>query len=256
MSDRQGTHYLTVTGVGSVQVEPDEAVVQLGVVTEAGTAAEAVASNARQTQAVLDAVSAQPNHGITTSGLSVSPIINYEPNSSVSKIVGFRATNSVEVTTKIGYVGQIYDAGITAGANESSGITFRVRDEGPQRKEALRLAVEQAFDEAKLVAAAADIDLRGVDSIQVDPPRAASSSAPRRSPRARARRSSRGARPSPRGCRSSSTPGATSRSSPARWSATRSSSPRRAGPAPRSLARSPRRGARPARVRRYLAIRR
>jgi uncharacterized protein YggE len=169
MSDRQGNHYLSVTGVGRVQVEPDEAVVQLGVVTEAGTAAEAVASNARQTQAVLDAVSAQPNHGITTSGLSVSPIISYEPNSSVSKIVGFRATNSVEVTTKIGYVGQIYDAGITAGANESSGITFRVRDEGPQRKEALRLAVEQAFDEAKLVAAAADIDLRGVDSIQVEP---------------------------------------------------------------------------------------
>jgi uncharacterized protein YggE len=170
MSDRQGNHYLTVTGVGNVQVEPDEAVVQLGIVTEAGTAAEAVASNARQTQAVLDAVSAQPNHGITTSGLSVNPIIVYEPNSTTSKIVGFRATNSVEVTTKIGYVGQIYDAGITAGANESSGITFRVRDEGPHRKEALRLAVEQAFEEAKIVAGAADIDLRGIDSIQVDPP--------------------------------------------------------------------------------------
>jgi len=169
MSDRQGNHYLMVTGVGRVQVEPDEAVVQLGVVTEAGTAAEAVASNARQTQAVLDAVSAQPNHGITTSGLSVNPIISYEPNSSISKIVGFRATNSVEVTTKVGYVGQIYDAGITAGANESSGITFRVRDEAPQRKEALRLAVEEAFEEAKTVAAAADIELRGVDSIQVDP---------------------------------------------------------------------------------------
>jgi uncharacterized protein len=168
MADRQGNN-LTVTGTGKVQVAPDEAVVHLSVVTEGRTAAEAVAANARQSQAVIAAVSAQPNHGVTTSGLSVYPIINYEPNTSVPTIVGFRATNGVEVTTKVGYVGQIYDAGMAAGANQSSGISFRVQNEVPYRDEALRLAVEEAFREAKVVADAANIGLGEVESIMVDP---------------------------------------------------------------------------------------
>jgi uncharacterized protein YggE len=168
MADRQGTN-LSVTGTGKVQVAPDEAIVHLSVLTEGRTAAEAVAANARQTQAVISAVSSQPNHGVTTSGLSVYPIINYEPNTSVPTIVGFRATNGVEVTTKVGYVGQIFDAGIAAGANQSSGISFRVQNEAPFREEALRLAVEEAFREARVVAAAANIELGEVESIQVEP---------------------------------------------------------------------------------------
>ena len=66
---------LQVTGTGKVQAEPDEAVVDLGVFADAKTAAEAVAANAKQTQAVIDAVSAEPNHGVTTLGLGVSPEI-------------------------------------------------------------------------------------------------------------------------------------------------------------------------------------
>jgi uncharacterized protein YggE len=168
MAEKQGMN-LSVTGTGKVQVTPDEATVHLSILTEGRTAAEAVAANARQTQAVIAAVSAQPNHGVTTSGLSVYPIINYEPNTSIPRIVGFRATNGVEVTTKVGYVGQIFDAGISAGANQSSGIRFRVQNEAPYREEALRLAVEEAFREAKVVARAADIEIGEVESIQVEP---------------------------------------------------------------------------------------
>jgi uncharacterized protein YggE len=148
---------------------PDEAVVHLAVITEAATAAEAVQRNADQTKAVIDAVSEQPNHGVATRGLSVSPIMSYEPTTGEGKVVGFRATNGVDVTTKIDYVGGIYDAGIAAGANQSSGITFRVSNQGPYREEALRLAVEQAFKEARIVAGAANLELKAVEAIQVDP---------------------------------------------------------------------------------------
>lgn len=168
MADRHGGQ-LTVTGIGQVQVAPDEAVVQLSVVTEAPTAAAAVASNARVAEAVIDAISEQPNHGVTTSGLSVYPILDDAQDHPPGQIAGFRATNSVEVTTKVGYVGQIFDAGVAAGANQSSGITFRVQDEAPHREEALRRAIAQAFREAKTVAAAADLELRGVESIAVEP---------------------------------------------------------------------------------------
>jgi uncharacterized protein len=167
MLDKHGT--LSVTGTGNVQVAPDEAIVELGVVTEAKTAAEAVANNAQVTQAVIDGVSAKPNHGVTTTGLSVSPILRYDQQTGVSTIVGFRATNGVEVKTKVADAGQVYDAGIAAGATSSSGITFGIQNETPYREDALRLAVEAAHREAKVVAQAARVELVGIQSIQVDP---------------------------------------------------------------------------------------
>jgi uncharacterized protein len=160
---------LTVTGTGKVQVSPNEAVVHLSVVTDGQTAADAVGRNALQTTAVVAAVSKQPNAGVTTSGLSVYPIMSYDPSTSVGTIVGFRATNGVEVMTKPDYVGQIYDAGIRGGANQSSGITFRVGDETPHREAALRLAIEEAFREAQIVTAAASIAVGEVESIQIEP---------------------------------------------------------------------------------------
>jgi uncharacterized protein YggE len=165
MNDKIGT--LNVSGTGKVQVAPDEAVIDLTVITEAGTAADAAAANARSAQAVIDAVSAQPNHGVTTMGLSVNPIYARDSSTGPSRIVGFRATNGVEVKTKIAYAGQIYDAGIKAGANESSGITFRIQNEVPHREEALRLAVKDAYREAKIVASAAHIELLGPEAINI-----------------------------------------------------------------------------------------
>lgn len=166
MTEVHGT--LQVTGTGRVAVTPDEAVVHLGVVTDGKTAAEAVAGNAKRTQALIDAVSVQPNHGVTTLGLSVTPIISYDPGTNVGTIVGFRATNGVEVKTKIGHAGQLYDVGITAGATQSSGITFRVQHEAPHREEALRIAVAEAYKEASIVAKTARVDLEGATSIQID----------------------------------------------------------------------------------------
>lgn len=168
MTDRHETN-LTAPGVGEVQVAPDEAIVQLGIVTEGATAEDAVARNASQTKAVIEAVSSQPNHGVTTSGVSVFPIMSYDPDSSAGKVIGYRATNEVEVTTKVSHVGRIYDVGIGAGANQSSGITYRVQNEAPHREEALRLAVEAAHRDAQAVARAAHVELRGPASIQIEP---------------------------------------------------------------------------------------
>ncbi len=166
MLEKVGT--LQVSGTGKVRVMPDEALVHFVVISDGKTAVEAVTSNARATQSTMDAVSAQPNHGVTTTGLSVNPIIKYEAD--ISTVVGYRATNGVEVKTKIGYAGQVYDAGIAAGANQSSGITYQIQDETIHREEALRRAVEQAFKEAAIVAKAANIHLDTPESIQITSP--------------------------------------------------------------------------------------
>jgi uncharacterized protein YggE len=158
---------IDVSGIGRVNVTPDEATVHLTTITEAETASEAVATNAEITQAVVDAVSALPNHGVTTSGLGVNPMLDFDI-SSHSRIVGYRATNNVTVKTKIAYAAQIFDAGIQGGANDSSGISFGVRDETPYREEALRLAIKTAYNEARIVAKTADIHIEGPESILID----------------------------------------------------------------------------------------
>lgn len=163
-----GRGTLEVSGSGRVEVAPDEAVVQLGVVTEAKTASDAVATNAKITQAVVDAVSAEPNHGVTTGGLGVSPMTRYDEPTHTTVTVGFRATHGVSVKTKIGHAGRIYDAGIRAGANESGGIEFRVQQEGAHHLEALRLAVEDAAAQARVVALAAGVTLGEAETISID----------------------------------------------------------------------------------------
>jgi uncharacterized protein YggE len=168
MKDKHFNGTLDVTGTGRVSVAPDEATISLTVITEGATASEAVGTNAKQSQAVIDAVSAQPHHGVTTSGLGVSPILEYDSQSH-PRIVGYRATNCVLVKTKIAYAGQVFDAGIQAGANESSGISFGLSNEGQYREDALRLAVRNAYCEARSVAKTADVELEGPESISIDP---------------------------------------------------------------------------------------
>jgi len=148
---------------------PDEAVVMLDVLTEADTAAEAVAANAKLTQAVIDAVMEEPNQGVTTTGLGVFPVYQYDRQTNVSTIIGFRASNGVRVVTRPSAAGQVYDAGIQAGANVSSGISYRIKNEAPLREEALRLAVKQAFAEAQVVADTAGVELLGARTIVIDP---------------------------------------------------------------------------------------
>lgn len=161
----------TIQGIGSgvVSAPPDEAIVVLEVVTQAETASEAVKANAEITQAVLEAVMEEPNQGVTTTGLGVYPIYKYDRETNVSTIIGFRATNGVRVVTRPNAAGQVFDAGVSAGANISSGITYRIKNDAPLREEALRIAVKRASAEAKVVADTADVTILGPESIVIDP---------------------------------------------------------------------------------------
>jgi uncharacterized protein YggE len=165
--DEDGT--LNVSGYGRVLVMPDAATVQLAVVTEAKTAAEASQTNAAVMQQVLDAVTALPHDRVRTTGLGVMPITTYHPDTQTTTITGYRAFNGISVDTKVGDAGRIFDAGIAAGANESSGITFRLSDERPHREEALRIAVKEAHADASVVAVTANTVLTGVSEIEIDP---------------------------------------------------------------------------------------
>jgi uncharacterized protein YggE len=166
---QQGHGSLEATGGGTVEVAPDLAEVRLTVITEAATATEAASKNAERLREVLDAVEALPHRRVSTLGLSLQPIFSYDPSTGTSSITGYRAENSLKVETAVDDAGRTFDAGITAGANTSSGIGFRLQNDQPFREQAIELAFQQAHADASAVASAADVTLLGPEELSVDP---------------------------------------------------------------------------------------
>jgi uncharacterized protein len=163
---RSGT--LEASGTGTVEVPPDLVIVRLAVITEARTAVEASRQNAAQMRQVLDAIEALPHDRISTVGLSLQPTYTFDPASGVSSITGYRAENSIKVEADVEEAGRLFDAGIAAGANTSSGISFRLRDDRPHREEALDLAFQRAHADARAVASSADVSLMAPQTLVVE----------------------------------------------------------------------------------------
>lgn len=149
---------IAVSARGEVQVKPDRARVQVGVETQAKTAAAAANENNRKQAAILAAIRALgvPAASITTLGYNVFPIERYDDKERRSVIDGYRVTNIVQVETdKLEQAGPIIDAGLTNGANRVAGLDFLVKDQAGARDEALAKAVESAKRQASAAAKAA-----------------------------------------------------------------------------------------------------
>lgn len=164
----QGT--LNVSGEGQITAKPDVASVRLAVVTEGKTASEAVGSNAEIAERVVAAIEklGVSRDDMKTVGLNIYPVYETDEKTNMSRISGFRAENSIVVTAAVALGGKVFDAGVGAGANESSGISFGLRDERPYREKALAAAVEAANSEAGIVAEAMGVNLRGPKTIDID----------------------------------------------------------------------------------------
>jgi uncharacterized protein YggE len=150
---------LSVTGVGTVEREPEKAVVTLAVESEASTARDASERNAELMVAVVAAVRGAgiPERDIRTISYQLVPVYGRPPQDGTPpRIAGYRAMNMVLVNVdSIGRVGRVIDAAIGAGANRVANLSFELRDFETARNQALERAVTAARREAEAVAAAA-----------------------------------------------------------------------------------------------------
>jgi hypothetical protein len=149
---------VTVTGTGTIRSAPDEAIVTLGVHTQAATAQAAMQQNAGKMSAVVRALlgAGLRQNDIATATLSLYP--NYS-NDGLA-IVGYAAENQVNATIHdMAEVGRIIDKAVAAGANVSSGVSFRVSDQNRGLDEALQAAVADARHKAEVLASAGDASL-------------------------------------------------------------------------------------------------
>ncbi len=141
-----------------MQVSPDRAVVQVGVETQAKTAAIAAQENNRKQAAVLAAIRGLgvPSAQIRTLNFSVAPIQRYDDKERRLVVDGYRVSNTVQVETdRLEQTGQIIDVGLSNGANRVAGLDFMVKNQSKAQETALALAVASARRQAEVAAEAA-----------------------------------------------------------------------------------------------------
>ena len=156
-------------GASTASAKPDQAQLDLAVVTQAATAQDASNQNASTVSAVLAKLQGVlgPNPNIQTIGYSLNPNYSNPPGGGNPTLIGYTATNTVEVTTgDLGIVGQVIDTGIAAGANRVSSLQFSMKDPDPVRQQALRLATAQARAHIDAMAAGVGMHAGAVMSIQ------------------------------------------------------------------------------------------
>jgi uncharacterized protein len=150
------------TGEAVIQTKPDQAKLNIGVVTEAPTAQAAASQNATQLQATLDKLRATLGTAgeIRTSGYSLSPNYKYPKDGGAPIITAYTASNTVEVTTAdLAGLGKLIDVVVAGGANRIQGVQFTVKNEAPARAQALAQAVREARGNAEAMAAAMNMKL-------------------------------------------------------------------------------------------------
>jgi uncharacterized protein YggE len=148
------TRTVQATGSATVSATPDQAQLDIGVVTNAGTAQDSAQQNATMTTAVLTAVKTVLGSAGTVQTISynVSPRYSTSPGQS-NVIVGYTTTNTVRVTTNdLSIIGKLIDAANQAGANSVGNLSFGLQDPEPKVQQALSTATKQAMAHASAIA--------------------------------------------------------------------------------------------------------
>ena len=165
-----GESGIWVTGEGKVSMEPDVAVVSLGVESIASPLSDANAAAATAMDAIIKSLSDSglEDKDIQTHSFNISPQyewVEVETNgrfSSKRELVGYRVTNSVTAKIRdLGAVGSVIDAVVEAGgdATRFHSVRFTVEDTSSLMEDLRESAVMDAMAKAELMAAAAGVSL-------------------------------------------------------------------------------------------------
>jgi len=157
---------ITVSGTATVSTAPDEAILGLGVRSEAPSADEAFASNGERVDAVTAVLieAGVAEEDISTTNLQLNQKTINRGTKDEEKV--YVAENRIEVQIKnLDDAGMIAGAAVGAGANIVGGIEFRLSDQVTSKEQALAKAIEGARTKAEAMAAAAGAEVGEVQVI-------------------------------------------------------------------------------------------
>jgi hypothetical protein len=153
---------IVVTGDAIVTAKPDQAQIDIGVVTQAATAQAATVDNAQRVDATIKTLRGVLGNGdeVKTIGYSVNPVFRYPKEGGTPSITGYSVSNVVEVTTNdLTIVGHVIDAATASGANTIQQLRFTLKDDQQVRLQALKEAASKARAKAQAVALALGLQI-------------------------------------------------------------------------------------------------
>jgi uncharacterized protein YggE len=166
---RQEPPTIQVTGEATVTVPPDQAQIEIAVVTQAEKSEAAAARNAERLAKVLADLRAVvgAEGRVETVGYSLRPDYRYPGDrGGEPTITGYTATNVVRVTLHdLGRVARAIDGATASGANRIQALRFELKDEQAVRAQALREAAARARSKADALALALNLQIVRVLSV-------------------------------------------------------------------------------------------
>ena len=161
----------STVGTGSLFVTPDQLILNLGVVTEASSASEALQSNSQQMDQVVKALKSVGlnDSELATSYFSIEPIYIY-PKDAPPVLTGYRASNTITVSTGIIVkAGEYIDGAVKSGANRINFIYFTVSEQKQKqvKGDLISVAVEDAKAKANKALAPLALEILGVQSMSI-----------------------------------------------------------------------------------------
>jgi uncharacterized protein len=163
--DRNPRPSVRVTGEATITAKPDQAQIDIGVVTQAQNAQDAASQNAQKQDAVISSLRKTLGAGadIKTTGYSLNPNYRYPERGGQPTITGYTASNTVQVTLRdLTQVGKIIDQATQTGANNIQSLRFMLKDEQAAHTQALREAAIEARAKADALASALGLKIQRI----------------------------------------------------------------------------------------------
>lgn len=158
---------LSVVGEGKVDVVPDIAYVDFGVVVNnVATAEEAQTRLSERNNKVIESFKASgiAEADIKTSNYSIYPNYNFENNR--NDITGYNANTTISVKVReTSKIGSLIQSGTAAGANQILGTRYEVESPEKYREEARDKAITNAKEQAEKLASSLGITLGKVVNV-------------------------------------------------------------------------------------------
>ncbi|SPJ23946.1 SIMPL domain-containing protein [Palleronia abyssalis] len=156
---------LSVTGEGRISAAPDIATVEMGVVAEGDTPAEAIDGMSTEMGSVLTALTEAgiAPEDIQSGTLSLQPI--YADRTEIQpeqgpRITGYLAVTDLSVRVRaLDDLGGVLNTAVDQGANQLSGLRWALSDPQPAEDAALAAAVAEAVRKGAIMAEAAGVAL-------------------------------------------------------------------------------------------------
>lgn len=150
---------IAVTGNGSVVAKPDIAYLQVGYQAHNKVALTAQNEVKTKMAAIIKQLKAK---GVKDADIKTTNISLYKTADYVKEVKNeyYVAVNTVEITSRdLDNIGSLIDTAVNAGANELGSVRFSIEDQEKYQIQAITLALKNAGNKAKAIAAFSDITI-------------------------------------------------------------------------------------------------